>query len=315
MESYCFIKFESCTSCAGRPKCHLGSEEGFLTAVRLQCRTIALSGVERIQCCPWSTGAPIVRTHGNPIGSRSTIHVQPTIVGVVLWVCCSALDQVILVAILLSETGHSDHRVGVHHAYCVYQVVPGTCRGVSKKRHGFFGVHGELERSELKSNEMHEMNELTWINWQEWLETHELKRMNWHEWIEMYELRCMNWHEWIETNELKRMTWHEWFVDLILKKWSEPVSPVHILSITSSRIDSRRAPETETLQRRPRTATLPEKKHRVLRPRLFPAVNSRVPDRSHFATILDDMIDMMMWLTWWCDSWRWESFVIRKFPN
>ena len=33
-------------------------------------------------------------------------------------------------------------------------------------------------------------------------------------------------------------------------------------------------------------------KHRVLRPKVFSAVNSQVPDRSH----------MMVWLTWWCDS-------------
>ena len=72
---------------------------------------------------------------------------------------------------------------------------------------------------------------------------------------------------------------------------------------------SRSAPaETETLQRRPRTATLPEKtqgfapgnlfsrEFRVLRPRVFSAVNSRIPDRSHFPTA---------W--WWCD---WHDDVV-----
>ena len=65
--------------------------------------------------------------------------------------------------------------------------------------------------------------------------------------------------------------------------------------------------ETETLQRRPRTATLPEKKkRRVLRPRAFSSVNSRAPDRSHFPTIdvdvVDMMIEMMMWVPWCWDS-------------
>ena len=41
---------------------------------------------------------------------------------------------------------------------------------------------------------------------------------------EINEFKWLNWHEWIETNELKRMNWNEWFVDLILKKWSEPVN-------------------------------------------------------------------------------------------
>ena len=29
----------------------------------------------------------------------------------------------------------------------------------------------------------------------------------------------------------------------------------------------------------------------------------------------DDVVDTMMWLTWWCDRWLWESFANRKFPN
>ena len=43
-----------------------------------------------------------------------------------------------------------------------YQVVPGTRRGGSfEKGTWFIGIHGELERCKLKSNEMHEMNELS----------------------------------------------------------------------------------------------------------------------------------------------------------
>ena len=56
------------------------------------------------------------------------------------------------------------------------------------------------------------------------------------------------------------------------------------------------------------------------KPRFF-ARESRQPwihafPRAHASQLLDDdVVDMMMWLTWWCDSWLWESFVIRKFPN
>ena len=82
-----------------------------------------------------------------------------------------------------------------------YQVVPGTRRGGSfEKWTWLIGIHGELERSELKWNEMHE---LTWINWNEWLEMKELKRMNWNAWIETNELKRMNCHERIEMNEMK----------------------------------------------------------------------------------------------------------------
>ena len=112
----------------------------------------------------------------------------------------------------------------------LYQVLPGTRRGGSfEKGTWLIGIHGELERSELKWNEM---NELKWIKWHEWLEMKKWKRMNWNEWIielswtnwhariemkefETRELKCMSWHEWIEmkefeTRELKRMSWHEW---------------------------------------------------------------------------------------------------------
>ena len=31
--------------------------------------------------------------------------------------------------------------------------------------------------------------------------------------------------------------------------------------------------------------------------------------------VVDRMIDMMMWLPWWWESWPWQSSVTRKFPN
>ena len=51
-------------------------------------------------------------------------------------------------------------------------------------------------------------------------------------------------------------------------------------------------PRKQTPSSGDRGQPLCPKKHMVLRPRVFSAVNSHVPDRSH----------MMMWLTWWCDS-------------
>ena len=87
--------------------------------------------------------------------------------------------------------------------YIISQVVPGTRRGRSfEKGTWLIGIHGELQRSELKWNEMHVMNELTWINWQEWFDMQELKRMNWNEWIVMSELKRMNWKEWIDMTDL-----------------------------------------------------------------------------------------------------------------
>ena len=51
-----------------------------------------------------------------------------------------------------------------HYISYVSHVVPSTRRGGSfEKGPWLIGLHGELERSELKSNEIHEMNELTSI--------------------------------------------------------------------------------------------------------------------------------------------------------
>ena len=101
-----------------------------------------------------------------------------------------------------------------------YQVVPGTRRGGSfEKETWLIGIHCELERSELKWNEMHEMNELKWINWHEWFEMKELKRMNWIEWIVMNELKRKNWNEGIDMNELKRINRHEGIDGKEWAKW------------------------------------------------------------------------------------------------
>ena len=103
-----------------------------------------------------------------------------------------------------------------------YHVVPGTCRGGSfEKETWFIGIHGELERSDLKWNAWNgwiDMNHLKWGSWNAWIETHELKRMKCHEWIEMKELTWRNWDAWLETHELTWMKWNEW-IDVSELKW------------------------------------------------------------------------------------------------
>ena len=90
---------------------------------------------------------------------------------------------------------------------------------------------------------------------------------------------------------------------------------------------SRRAPaETETRQRQPRTATLPEKTQGFAPESVF----SREFMRSRALTLPNYLYLLMMWLTWWCGWWRlrwWcgchdgetashgQSSVTWKFPN
>ena len=58
--------------------------------------------------------------------------------------------------------------------------------------------------------------------------------------------------------------------------------------------------ETETLLRRPQNPHYPEK-HRVSRPRVFSPVNSHASQLLHFPATWWWVVDMMMWLTWWCE--------------
>ena len=103
----------------------------------------------------------------------------------------------------------------------VYQVVPGTCRGGSfEKETWLIGIRGQLERSELKWNEMKCMK---WMNWHEGIETHGLPRMNCREWLEIKELKWRHWSDLIETYELTWMNWNERIKrnELKWKSWNE----------------------------------------------------------------------------------------------
>ena len=67
--------------------------------------------------------------------------------------------------------------------------------------------------------------------------------------------------------------------------------------------------ETETLLRRPQKPLYPQK-HRVSR-QGFSSLNSRVP-----AQLLDDdVVDMILWLTWWWECCPWQSSVTRKLSS
>ena len=82
---------------------------------------------------------------------------------------------------------------------------------------------------------------------------------------------------------------------------------------------------TETLQRRPRTATLPEKNTGFCARECFQPWIHAFPIFHTSQLLDDDVIDMMMWLTWWLRWWcgchdgetasHWQSSVTRKFPN
>ena len=122
----------------------------------------------------------------------------------------------------------------------------------------------------------------------------------------------------------------------IFQKWPGPASFLRFcceieLSLQSRAhfVDrfpgSRRAPaETETLQRRPRTATLPEKNTGFCARECFQPCIHAFPI-AHISQLLDDdVIGMMMWLTWlrwWCGchngetASHWQPSVTRKFPN
>ena len=161
----------------------------------------------------------------------------------------------------------------------------------------------------IELNEWHEwieMNELTSMNWNEWLETNKLKRMNWNERIEMKQLIRMSWTEWMKWLTLACMNWHKQvgkntsaFSDSMWSTtwWRYVVDIWHgALATVSCTFCRQLSRSRRPRQQRPSSGGRrrpPRKKHRVLPPEsVFSAVNSRVPDRSHFPT------------TWWWYDWH-----------
>ena len=144
-------------------------------------------------------------------------------------------------------------------------------------------------------NELIQMNELTWMNWNEWTETNELTWMICGPHLEKV----------VRTGQFLTifMCWTSWWRCGRQMKWSSRCSRAHTLS-TTFRIKPR--------NRGPRTATLPAKNIGFCAREFFSAVNSLVPDGSHFPTtwwwcdwhddVVGMIIEMMMWLPWWWDS-------------
>ena len=176
------------------------------------------------------------------------------------------------------------------------------------------------------------MSELTWVTCHDWLETKELKRMNWtkwmtwiysHEWSDMNEV---NWNECSETNELKEIIWRLYLQKVVrccqffftIFMWNRALATVSCAFCRPLSGSSRETAETETLQRQPRTATLPEETQGFAPESVF----SREFTRSRSLTLLNYL---MMWLTWWLRWWcgchtgetasHWQSSVTRKFPK
>ena len=132
-----------------------------------------------------------------------------------------------------------------------------------------------------------------------------LKWQNWNEGINMYDLKWRHWSEWIETNEFKRtinylMTmWSTYEIELSLQ------SCAHFVNHFPG--SSRATAETETLQRRPRTATLPEKNtgfcgfalESVFKREFTRSRSLTLPNYLMMMMMMVMMVMMTMWLTWW----------------
>ena len=169
------------------------------------------------------------------------------------------------------------------------------------------------------------MNDLKWRNWKTWIYMNEFTRMDWHEWIDMNGLTWMDWKEWLAKSapnpsfflaiyiceiELSLQS-RARFVDLIFKKCSVPVSFWRFLCEIELSLKSRahfvdHFPDRCAQPRKQRPSSgdhgqpLCPKKRWVLRLTVFSAVNSRLPDHSHFTTTWwwcdwhDDVVDMMV---------------------
>ena len=167
-------------------------------------------------------------------------------------------------------------------------------------------------------------------------------------------LKWMNWHEWLERNELPKVlrdphfftifTWNRalarvsctfcrphlqkvvrtcrFFTIFMFNRALATVPCTFCRPLSGLR---RATAETDTLKRRPRTATLPEKNIGFCARECFQPW-THVFLIAHTSQLLnDDVIDMMMWLTWWLRWWcgchdgetanHWQSSVTGKFPN
>ena len=216
--------------------------------------------------------------------------------------------------------------------------------------------HEGIETHELKRMNCHEWNE--WNEWNKGIEVNWLKQMNWHEWFET-ESKGMNWNSTIDSNELNwKNDWLDmndlnelpkvlrtlsFFFYVFYVKPSSRYSLVHIVSTSSSKTGLRLAflydflceiklllqSRAHFVDRDPPAATTDGHFSRkctgfCARERFQPWIPAF--PIAHTSQLLDDdVIDMMMllswWLSWWCSchdgetASHWQSSVTRKFPN
>ena len=132
---------------------------------------------------------------------------------------------------------------------------------------------------------MNDMNIFTWMKWHEWSE---LKRMFWNEWIERNNLATLS---------SKVVRCCQFFLRFLCEIELSLQSRAHFADHSPDRAAK---PRKQRRSSGNRGRPLYPKKHRVLRRRVFSAVNSHVPDRSHFSTT-----------SWWC-GWHddWDDDVV-----
>ena len=167
------------------------------------------------------------------------------------------------------------------------------------------------------------MNELKGMNG-----TERMTWMTWNEWLDMTELKWMNWKEWLAKSAPNPLTFLTMFCEILRnralatvscafcqshlpKLWNGALATVACISSTSlSTSSSKSGPKSSAftilmwnraLSTVPCTFCRPLSRI-VSRPRVFSAVDSRVPSRSHFSTTSwwcgwhDDLVLMMMYL-------------------
>ena len=108
----------------------------------------------------------------------------------------------------------------------------------------------------------------------------------------------------------------------IFSKSSSRCSPVHFLSTTFA--DRATHPRKRDPTAATPGATLPGRKNTGFRARVFSPVNWRASELLHFPATWWWVVDMMMWLTWWCgwhdggtashDNCPWPGSFLTKLP-
>ena len=167
------------------------------------------------------------------------------------------------------------------------------------------------------------------MNPNEWLDMNEFKRMNWNEWIEMNDLSNSSsktekntafydfrWNRALATVPCAFCRPHRQKVVtrqfLTIFMWNRALASVSCTFSTIFRIEARNCGNRDLPVATTDSHFTRKTYCRVWRPKVFSAVNSRVPDRPNFPTtwwrcdwhddVVDMMIEMMMWLPWWWDS-------------